>query len=130
MEKMHKTEEDWKKELTPEEYHVLREKGTDPAFRNEYWDVHEDGDYYCRACGHKLFDSGTKFDSGTGWPSFTAPAEEDAVQIEKDTSFGMERNEVVCSNCGSHLGHVFPDGPGPTHERFCMNSTSLKFKQK
>ena len=128
--KMHKTEEEWRQELTPDEYHVLREAGTERAFTGEYWDNHEDGMYRCRACGEVLFDSGTKFDSGTGWPSFTEPMNLEHVELVPDTSYGMVRTEVRCANCGSHLGHVFDDGPGPTGQRFCINSCSLDFKER
>ena len=125
----HKTEEEWKQQLSEEQYSVLRESGTEPAFRNEYWDNHEDGTYSCAACGQELFSSDAKFDSGTGWPSFSQPLDEDLVVVEGDTSYGMVRDEAVCTNCGSHLGHVFPDGPEPTGLRYCMNSLSLQFKQ-
>lgn len=125
----HKTEEEWKQQLSEEQYSVLRESGTEPAFRNEYWDNHEDGTYSCAACGQELFSSDAKFDSGTGWPSFYQPLDEDLVAVEGDTSYGMVRDEAVCTNCGSHLGHVFPDGPEPTGLRYCMNSLSLQFKQ-
>ena len=125
-----KTEEQWREELTPEQYHVLREAGTERAFTGEYWDHHEDGDYRCRACGTKLFDSGTKFDSGSGWPSFTDPMNREHVELVPDTSHGMMRTEVRCAACGSHLGHVFDDGPGPTGERYCINSCSLEFSPK
>ena len=128
--KMHKTEEEWRQELSPEEYHVLREAGTERAFTGEYWDNHEDGMYRCRACGEVLFDSGTKFDSGTGWPSFTEPMNLEHVELVPDTSYGMVRTEVRCANCGSHLGHVFDDGPGPSGQRFCINSCSLDFKER
>ena len=128
--KMHKTEEEWRQELTPDEYHVLREAGTERAFTGEYWDNHEDGMYRCRACGEVLFDSGTKFDSGTGWPSFTEPMNLEHVELVPDTSYGMVRTEVRCANCGSHLGHVFDDGPGPSGQRFCINSCSLDFKER
>jgi peptide-methionine (R)-S-oxide reductase len=127
---MHKTEEEWRQELTPDEYHVLREAGTERAFTGEYWDNHEDGMYRCRACGEVLFDSGTKFDSGTGWPSFTEPMNLEHVELVPDTSYGMVRTEVRCANCGSHLGHVFDDGPGPSGQRFCINSCSLDFKER
>jgi peptide-methionine (R)-S-oxide reductase len=125
LEKMEKTEAEWRSELSDDEYHVLREKGTERAFTGEYWDNHEDGVYRCRACGQKLFDSDTKFDSGTGWPSFWEPMESDAVELRPDNSFFMKRTEVVCSRCGGHLGHVFDDGPNPTGQRFCINSCSL-----
>jgi peptide-methionine (R)-S-oxide reductase len=123
-----KSNEDWKKELTAEEYRVLREKGTERAFTGEYWDNHEQGIYYCRGCRQKLFTSETKFDSGTGWPSFNEPASKSAVKNVLDKSHGMVRQEVVCSNCGGHLGHVFTDGPRPTGLRYCMNSISLTFE--
>jgi peptide-methionine (R)-S-oxide reductase len=127
VDKIIKTDEEWRRILPPDRYHVLREKGTEPPFANEYWDNHEAGTYECGACGTPLFDSSTKFDSGTGWPSFYAPIEQDLVEIVQDRSFGMVRDEAVCAVCGSHLGHVFGDGPPPTGERFCMNSASLRF---
>jgi peptide-methionine (R)-S-oxide reductase len=125
-----KSNEEWKKELTAEEYRVLREKGTERAFTGEYWDNHEHGVYYCRGCHQKLFSSETKFDSGTGWPSFYEPVSKSAVTNVLDKSYGMVRNEVVCSTCGGHLGHVFPDGPRPTGLRYCMNSISLSFQKQ
>lgn len=126
MEEIHKTEEEWQKELTPEEYRVLREKGTEPAFTGKYYQTKEKGVYMCAACGNTLFLSDAKYDSGSGWPSFTEPINNDSVETHTDTSYGMTRTEVVCKRCGSHLGHVFDDGPGPTGQRFCMNSVSLK----
>ena len=125
MEKLQKTEDQWRQELDPERYHVLREKGTEPPFTGAYTHNKDDGIYRCGACGAELFGSGTKFDSGTGWPSFTSPAAAEAVELHPDHSHGMSRVEVTCRRCGSHLGHVFDDGPAPTGKRYCINSCSL-----
>lgn len=124
------SEEELRKKLSSYEYHVLREGGTERAFTGEYWDCHKKGVYECRACGNPLFHSDTKYDSGTGWPSFFAPVTQDAVTTRVDSSHGMVRTEVLCSVCNSHLGHVFPDGPTPTGLRYCMNSVCLKLKEE
>jgi peptide-methionine (R)-S-oxide reductase len=122
-------EEEWKKKLTPEEYHILREKGTEAPFTGEYFDSHEKGMYACRACGQELFSSDTKFDSGTGWPSFTDPVNLKNVELHEDDSLGMRRTEVTCKNCGSHLGHLFDDGPPDKGgKRYCINSACLLLK--
>ena len=125
-----KTEKEWRAELTPEEYSILREKGTERAGTGKYYHNHEKGIYYCAACGNELFSSEQKYDSGSGWPSFYAPKTSEDVDEITDKSFGMIRTEVVCSRCGSHLGHVFTDGPRPTGLRYCVNSTSLVFEKK
>jgi peptide-methionine (R)-S-oxide reductase len=125
-----KTEAEWKAQLTPDQYRVLRQAGTEPAFTGKYWNTTTDGMYHCAACGTELFSSDTKFDSHCGWPSFYEPLQSDAVEYIEDRSHGMVRTEVRCKTCGSHLGHVFPDGPQPTGERFCINSLSLDLQPK
>ena len=129
-EKVSKPEAEWKEELTPEQYHVTREAGTERAFTGKYWKTKDPGMYHCVCCGEPLFDSETKFDSGTGWPSFYQPAEQDKVIEHKDSTYGMARTEVRCAKCDAHLGHVFEDGPTPTGLRYCMNSAALDLKAK
>jgi peptide-methionine (R)-S-oxide reductase len=126
-EKIRKTDEEWRKQLTPEEFEITRRKGTEPPFDNKYWNEHRPGTYFCKCCGQPLFDAKTKFDSGTGWPSFYEPLEPDSVETAEDLSGGRVRTEVLCSRCEAHLGHVFDDGPAPTGLRYCMDSASLKF---
>jgi len=128
--KVSKSDTEWREELDPERFHVLREAGTEPPFTGAYTHSKADGMYRCGACGHELFSSDTKFDSGSGWPSFTEPAVAEAIELREDNSLMMRRTEVLCARCGSHLGHVFPDGPGPGGQRFCINSLALDLDEQ
>ncbi|ACO33863.1 MULTISPECIES: peptide-methionine (R)-S-oxide reductase MsrB [Acidobacterium] len=130
MDKIQKSDAEWREELTPEQYYILRQKGTEPAFTGALYRNHDSGAYHCAACGALLFKSDTKFESGSGWPSFWNPAENAAVEAHEDNSHGMRRIEVTCARCGGHLGHVFPDGPRPTGLRYCINSASLRFEKE
>jgi peptide-methionine (R)-S-oxide reductase len=128
--RVEKSDGEWRDQLTPEQYEVLRHKGTERAFTGQYWHEKRDGTYRCAGCGTELFSSDTKFDSGTGWPSFTEPADRANVELLDDFSYGMHRIEVNCATCGGHLGHVFPDGPGQTGERYCINSCSIELEER
>jgi len=130
IERIEKTEDEWRAILSPDRFRILRRGGTEPPFDNEYWDNHEDGTYSCAGCDLVLFDSADKYDSGTGWPSFGKPVEPDVVEDRVDSSLGMRRTEVLCARCEGHLGHVFDDGPPPLRKRYCMNSGSLKFEAR
>jgi peptide-methionine (R)-S-oxide reductase len=130
MPKIQRTEQEWRAELTREQYRILREKGTEAPFSGEYDYTFEPGTYLCAGCGAELFGSDTKYDSGCGWPAFSAPAGEEAIDEETDVSHGMIRTEVLCASCGGHLGHVFPDGPAPTGQRYCINSAALRFEEE